>query len=130
VFDCDDEVALTAAMLHDTIEDTGADFDEISEAFGTGVAACVAALTKNMSLPDAEREPEYDLRLSEADWRARLVKLADVYDNLSDLSSPAKLEKMLEKCRRAIALAEPDAGSHACVGHAIERVRELMRRHA
>jgi guanosine-3',5'-bis(diphosphate) 3'-pyrophosphohydrolase len=127
VFDCDDEVALTAAILHDTIEDTGADYDEIHEAFGPAVADCVAALTKNMTLPESEREPDYDRRLGQADWRARLVKLADVYDNLSDLSRPQKLPKMLDKCRRAIALAEPDASAHACVGHAIEHLGDLMR---
>src|SRR5687767_10113794 len=56
VFGCADEVALCAALLHDTIEDTGTDYDEIAEGFGDEIAACVAAVTKNMMLPEAERE--------------------------------------------------------------------------
>src|SRR5690606_27204570 len=84
-FGCDDPIALAAAILHDTIEDTPADYDDIAEGFGSEIAGIVAALTKNMILPESEREPEYDARLSQADWRARLIKLADVYDNLSDM---------------------------------------------
>src|SRR6185436_5378978 len=87
LFACADQTALCAALLHDTIEDTMADFDEIEEAFGRPVARCVAALTKNMALPEKERERDYDARLGAADWRARLVKLADVYDNLCDVRS-------------------------------------------
>ena len=126
VFGCDDDVAIAGALLHDVIEDTTADYDDVLEACGEEVASIVGAMTKNMILPEAEREPEYDRRLAEADWRARLVKLADVYDNLSDLSGTDKLPKMLDKCRRAIALAEGDGAARACVRTAIDRVRELM----
>jgi len=126
VFDCDDEIALAAALLHDAIEDTPADYDDIHGAFGAPVADCVAALTKNMILPEPERERDYDDRLRGADWRARLVKLADGYDNFSDLSSPAKKGKVIDKCRRAIELATPDAPAHACVATAIAAVESLI----
>lgn len=128
VFGCDDDVAITAALLHDAIEDTPADIDEVIEHFGEEVGACVGAMTKNMILIESDREPDYDRRLQEGDWRARLVKLADVYDNLSDLSRPEKLESMLDKCRRAVALARADASDHACVQRAIDEVEALMQR--
>ncbi len=51
VFWCDDPVVLAAALLHDTIEDTTTDYDDLAERFGKEVADCVAALTKNMTLP-------------------------------------------------------------------------------
>ena len=41
-FGVDDEVAL-AALLHDVIEDTAADYDDIAAACGTAVADVVAA---------------------------------------------------------------------------------------
>ena len=41
VFGCDDEVALAAAFLHDTIEDTRTDYDDLLGAFGPRVADCV-----------------------------------------------------------------------------------------
>lgn len=131
VFGCDDAEAIAAALLHDTIEDTLTDFDEIAERFGESVAGIVAALTKNMALPEPAREADYDARLAAADWRARLVKLGDVFDNLSDLSSlsQAERDKMADtpdKCRRAVALAERDAGSHPEVKRAIASVRASL----
>src|SRR5262245_58512747 len=54
VFGIDDPEYLTAALLHDTIEDTTTDFDDIQERFGPRVAGSVAALTKDMRLPEAD----------------------------------------------------------------------------
>ena len=130
-FGCDDPEALCAALLHDTIEDTPIDFDDVEEAFGTVVAEMVAALTKNMLLREDVREIDYDQRLAQADWRARLVKLADVYDNLCDMGNrpkagPAALKRMLAKCERAIALADDDKAVHPETARAIELVLAEM----
>ncbi len=114
VFGCDDPVVLAAALLHDTIEDTTTDFEDLEERFGTEVALCVAALTKYMSLPEELREAEYDQRLAEADWRVRLIKIADTYDNFCDAASSPKHEqaeqkrKAYKRCLRALALARSD----------------------
>ncbi len=124
VFGCADEACLAAALLHDTIEDTGADYDDILEGFGAEVADLVAALTKDMRLREDVREPAYDEGLRRADWRARLIKLADQYDNLCDLSGEAS--KAMEKCRRALALAEGDAAGHEETRRGMEALRELM----
>lgn len=131
VFGCEDAEAIAAALLHDTIEDTLTDYDEVAEKFGSVVADLVAALTKNMALPEAAREADYDARLAKADWRARLIKLGDVFDNLSDLSSLTQKEKdkmsdIPEKCRRAMALAAGDAAGHPEVKRAVEAVRALL----
>lgn len=132
VFGCDDEEALAAAALHDTIEDTTTDYDDLAERFGKGVATIVAALTKNMALPEAPREQEYDARLSRADWRARLIKLGDVYDNYVDVATTPeenrdeKRGKALEKCHRALALVAGDARSHPEVARAIKALRALI----
>ncbi|MCA9273921.1 MAG: bifunctional (p)ppGpp synthetase/guanosine-3',5'-bis(diphosphate) 3'-pyrophosphohydrolase [Phycisphaerales bacterium] len=132
IFGCDDPVALTAAILHDTIEDTPADYDDIADRFGGEIAGIVAALTKNMILPEHEREPEYDARLAQADWRARLIKLADVYDNLCDMhTSSARdaalaAQRHLARCRRAIKLAEPDRAHHPEVANAIDCLNDRL----
>ncbi|OWK46994.1 HD domain-containing protein [Fimbriiglobus ruber] len=84
VFGVDDPRVLTAALLHDTIEDTTTDFDDIAEAFGVDVARWVAALTKDMRLEDGPREAEYHRVLAAAGWPVVVCKLADIYDNLSD----------------------------------------------
>ena len=132
-FGYDDPEALCAALLHDTIEDTPIDFDDVEEAFGTVVAEMVAALTKNMLLREDAREIDYDERLAKADWRTRLIKLADVYDNLCDMGTrpkagPAALARMLAKCERALALAADDASAHPETARAIEIVQAEMAR--
>lgn len=109
IFGCDDEVVLCTAILHDTIEDRDVDFDDIESRFGIKIADCVAAMSKNMLLREPQREKDYDERLAKASWRARLVKLADVYDNSVDISKESMRKRMLERCKRALELSERDA---------------------
>jgi len=118
-----DAKGIAAAILHDVIEDTPNDYDDISRRFGHDVADLVAALTKNMLLPEPVRERAYDERLRAADWRARLIKLADVLDNAAD--GMGKAAKLRDKCERAIALAQPDAADHPETRRGIELVRAL-----
>lgn len=130
VFGCTDEVALAAALLHDTIEDTTTDYDDLAEKFGDDVASLVASLTKNMALPEAKREAAYDAQLAAADWRARLLKLADVYDNLADGHATGLDDDFMgeaaEKARRAIELAQNDAATHPETARAIAAVRQAL----
>lgn len=125
VFGCDDAVCIAAAFLHDVIEDTGVDYDELLERFGAEAADCVAALSKDMRLPEEEREAAYDRGLAAADWRARLVKLADTYDNLCDIHKDP--ERVVEKARRAIRLAQADADTHKPTARGIEAVEALIK---
>lgn len=114
VFNCTDETAIATALLHDTIEDTTTDYEDISERFGDDVAECVAALTKNMALPEEEREQTYDAKLTASPWQAKLVKLADAFDNLHDVANfPADRRdeqryKAVERCRRAVEIARSE----------------------
>lgn len=100
-FGFDDPRMLAAALLHDTIEDTSTDCDDIVERFGHEVAAWVAALTKDMRLPHDARETEYANTLAEGDWQVKALKLADLYDNLADSKhlSPGGRRKTAAKSR-------------------------------
>jgi guanosine-3',5'-bis(diphosphate) 3'-pyrophosphohydrolase len=84
VFGINDPRVLAAAALHDTIEDTTTDYDDIAGHFGADVAGWVVALTKDMRLPEPEREAAYLRQLVAADWPVAVCKLADIYDNLGD----------------------------------------------
>ncbi|HEX5052657.1 MAG TPA: HD domain-containing protein [Planctomycetota bacterium] len=53
----DDPVTLAAALLHDTIEDTGATAAELTAAFGAQIAAVVAEVTDDKSLDNTEPLP-------------------------------------------------------------------------
>ena len=107
-FGCTDDKVLAAALLHDVIEDTLADYDDVLQHFGPEVADMVAALSKDMRLVESEREPAYDAQLAQGPWEARLVKLADVYDNLCDAETETARTKLIGKAQRALQLAEGD----------------------
>jgi guanosine-3',5'-bis(diphosphate) 3'-pyrophosphohydrolase len=84
VFGIADPELLTAALLHDTIEDTTTDRDDLIERFGPRVAEWVAALSKDKRLPDEARETAYMQTLADAAAPVKLCKLADIFDNLLD----------------------------------------------
>ena len=87
VFNINDPKVLATALLHDTIEDTTTDYDDIAEAFGDDVARWVGALTKDMRLQDDAREAAYIKVLAESEWPVIICKLADIYDNTTDCAS-------------------------------------------
>jgi len=125
VFECEDEVAIAGAYLHDTIEDTTTDYDDLLEHFGREVADAVAAMSKNMILVEPEREADYDARLAAGPWQGRLIKLADVYDNTLDLAPDTGMARRLAARRqRALELAKTDA-DRPVFQRAIEAVRAL-----
>jgi guanosine-3',5'-bis(diphosphate) 3'-pyrophosphohydrolase len=84
IFGFDDPRMLMAALLHDTIEDTTTDFDDLESQYGVEVASWVAFLTKDKRLQDDKREQEYIDGLAKAPWQVQMCKLADIYDNLLD----------------------------------------------
>src|SRR5271156_3140068 len=79
VFGVEDPAVLTAAVLHDTIEDTTTDFDDVQEHFGAEVAGWVALLSKDKRRQDELREREYCDSLRSAPWQVKICKLADLY---------------------------------------------------
>lgn len=104
-FGCTDEKVLAAALLHDVIEDTPADYDDVLELCGKDVADIVALLTKDMRLVEPQRELEYDKRLGAGRWEAKLIKLADVYDNLNDAEDEKARRNLRGKADRALEIA-------------------------
>jgi GTP diphosphokinase / guanosine-3',5'-bis(diphosphate) 3'-diphosphatase len=80
---------LMAALLHDTIEDTGTTRAELAERFGQDVADLVVELTDDKSLPKAERKRLQVEHARKKSKRAQMIKIADKISNLrSILTSP------------------------------------------
>ena len=102
VFGIDDPQVLMAAALHDAIEDTPTDFDDLEEQFGRNAAEWAAALCKDMRLRQDERERLYIAHLSVAPWQVRVCKLADIFDNLIDSKylTPEKRERTRQRTRQ------------------------------
>jgi len=85
VFEVLDPEILSAALLHDVIEDTDTDFDDIHKACGHEVASIVAALSKDPRLQDKECKAMYRKQLAGASWKVKIIKMADIYDNICGL---------------------------------------------
>jgi guanosine-3',5'-bis(diphosphate) 3'-pyrophosphohydrolase len=108
VFGFDDPAMLTAALLHDTIEDTTTDFDDLKSRYGEEVASWVASLTKDKRLEDDEREQHYRAALAAAPWQVKACKLADVCDNLLDSHSLSGDQRQRTLLRARLYLAALD----------------------
>ena len=82
----EDANILAAAILHDTIEDTDATSEEITEHFGEIVCGYVLEVSDDKSLPKSERKRlqiEHAPHISDG---AKLIKLADKICNVRDVT--------------------------------------------
>jgi guanosine-3',5'-bis(diphosphate) 3'-pyrophosphohydrolase len=100
VFGITDRQVLTTAVLHDTIEDTTTDYDDVLERFGREVADGVALLSKDKRQEEGPREAEYKKRLAAAPWQVKVCKLADIFDNSMD-APHTRPEQRRKTCRRS-----------------------------
>ena len=94
-----DTVVLAAALLHDTVEDTDTTLDELQREFGTEVAATVAEVTDDKTLPKEERKRLQVVKAASKSDAAKLVKLADKISNLRDIASAPPADWSLERRR-------------------------------
>ncbi len=81
----EDTDILIAAVLHDTIEDTDATKEEITEIFGERVCGLVLEVTDDKSLPKAvrkQKQVEHAPHLSDG---AKQIKLGDKISNITDI---------------------------------------------
>ncbi|MFA6503031.1 MAG: HD domain-containing protein [Candidatus Paceibacterota bacterium] len=73
---------VTAALLHDTVEDTDTTREEIAKAFNEHVAELVEAVSEDKSLAWKERKQEYLRRMEQVSDEALLIAIADKVDNV------------------------------------------------
>lgn len=99
----DQENAIIAALLHDTIEDTAIEYNDVTEAFGDTIADAVSALTKNKLVGDKQAQMEDSIARIKAqpEW-VWCVKLSDRITNLTGVPAhwdEAKKQKYLSEAR-------------------------------
>jgi guanosine-3',5'-bis(diphosphate) 3'-pyrophosphohydrolase len=81
-----DPTTLTAAILHDTIEDTDTAPEELEERFGKEIRQLVEEVTDDKELPWEERKRLQVQHTPDASHRAKLIKLADKISNVRDVT--------------------------------------------
>ena len=91
-----DKVLTTAAVLHDTLEDTDATEEEIAELFGDKVASLVKELTSSKTYTRKYGKKQYlahKMGFGMTD-DALTIKLADRFDNVAKLNlAPDKFQE-------------------------------------
>src|SRR5437763_1786109 len=116
-----DEQTIAAALLHDVVEDTGAELDEVRAEFGEEIARLVDGVTKltrvqfqSREQAEAENYRKMVVAMAE-DERVILIKLADRLHNLRQIEYLGK-QKQLQKARETLEVYAPLAhrlGIHA-----------------
>ena len=91
----DYSVIQSAALLHDTIEDTNATYEEIQKVFGKSVCDLVYFLTDDLMPKDGNRKlrkEKYLEKLLDSPYEAKCLKIADVLANVRNLAEVVPAE--------------------------------------
>jgi len=80
-----DSAVLAAALLHDVVEDTSAEIEDVRREFGAEVARLVAEVSDDKSLPKAVRKRLQVEHAPQLSPKAALIKLADKLSNVRDM---------------------------------------------
>ena len=100
-----------AAVLHDTLEDTDISAEQLARSFGARVASVVEELTQDASLPRFERRKKMVDGCGSYSLEARIVKLADRWDNMSEMGEAFGPEFTTRYCAEASVMIENMKGS-------------------
>jgi GTP pyrophosphokinase len=108
-----DTTTLVAALLHDTVEDTGLTIGQVKAEFGAEVAVLVDGVTKldgSRWGDHAEAETFRKMILAASiDLRVLVIKLADRVHNMRTLAHHPKREKRIRIARQSMELLVPFA---------------------
>ncbi len=111
-----DQNSIAAALMHDIIEDTEIEYNEVKDKFGKEIADLVEGVTKLgkiKSIPNSERFAEnfkkFTIAMSK-DIRVLLIKLADRYHNMKTIDHIPQIDKRIAKATESIEIYAPLAG--------------------
>jgi len=97
---------VTAAVLHDTVEDTATLPGELASIFNADVAGLVSEVTDDKRLDKAERKRLQVEHAAVKTTRAKILKLADKTSNLRSLVKSPPSDWSLERKREYLAWAK------------------------
>jgi hypothetical protein len=104
-----DDQALCAALLHDTLEDTGYTLAGLRAEFGAGVAGLVTGVAALDAAQDIESASAAGLAAQAADSRVLMIKLADRLHNMRTVGHLPRATQ-LRKSTQTLEVLAPLAG--------------------
>ena len=130
----DDLPILMAAVLHDTVEDTDATLEDLTERFGAEVATLVEEVSDDKSLPKAERKSRQIAHAPHLSDSAKLIKLADKICNVRDIACKPPVDWDEERRRQYFEWAEAvvagcrgvNSGMESCFDQCVRESRAAL----
>lgn len=122
------EILLTAALLHDTVEDCGVSLKEISEKFGLKVASIVEELTSDENEIKKVGKTEYlKNKMLNISSYALVIKLSDRLDNVKDLKDMDdafrnKYKKETMEIMQALSVGRKLTNTHSILINKINKI--------
>lgn len=101
-----DLTTLVAAVLHDTIEDTGTAPEELEATFGRDVRLLVEEVTDDKRLPKVERKRLQIVHAPSLSKPAKLIKLGDKISNVRDVAQNPPADWSVERRREYLEWTE------------------------
>lgn len=117
---------LVAALLHDTVEDTGTLLEDLEAEFGREVRLLVAEVSDDKGLPKDERKRLQIEHAAAASDAAKQLKLGDKICNVRDVTSDPPKDWSLERRLNYLDWAEKVVAGCRGVNAALERYFDDM----
>ena len=103
------DMLVSAAYLHDTLEDTNVNYYDLVKEFGPGIASIVLELTTDEDMKKELGKKRYlQIKLKNMSSWALVIKLCDRLDNVSDMYTCSKefIEKYKEETNEILNFIE------------------------
>jgi guanosine-3',5'-bis(diphosphate) 3'-pyrophosphohydrolase len=115
-----DPEVLSAAILHDTLEDTDTTPEELEAAFGNRICRLVQEVTDDKKLPKAKRKELQIEHASQLSPDAVLIKLGDKISNVLDVTHSPPADWNLQRRKEYFDWAEAVVKKCRLVNGALE----------
>jgi len=113
---------IVAAILHDTIEDTDTDPEDIKNLFGEDILKLVEEVTDDKSLPKEVRKKLQIETGKKKSKKAKLIKIADKICNVTDLMKTPPTGWSLERKLKYLEWAEKVVNSMRGTNSYLEKI--------
>ena len=120
---------LSAALLHDTLEDTDTSAHELDKIFGSRVRIIVEELTDNDMLTFSQRK---QMQIDNAPYLSKdatLVRIADKISNVSDVIENPPAEWNQKRCNKYVDWAEAVMNNCQKVNQDLENMTDETSEH-
>ena len=119
-----------AGILHDIIEDTDTNYNEIVKIANERVAIWVSVLSDDKRLPREIRNELFGFILASACIEVKIVKLADIYSNIIGIKGNENkfwIKQFLIKSEKRLNNIKDGVGNHPFFDQTIKTIKKIRK---